>query len=161
MRMELSGQGVKRRERAKGKGQGKVPTTGERVCKLSSSTKTAICTLHRLGVLISIFRLCCLSSLLSLWSLQSLLSLLSLLSFLSFLPLVPATIVVDDNFTCGFTLVGRNNKRGRKVCVCIARMESHLRAKSRKGLEPISLARVLDPNPNANSEPEAIDPKSL
>lgn len=157
MRMELSGQGVKRRERAKGKGkgQGKVPTTGERVCKLSSSTKTAICTLHRLGVLISIFRLCCLSSL---CSLQSLLSLLSLLSFL---PLVPATIVVDDNFTCGFTLVGRNNKRGRKVCVCIARMESHLRAKSRKGLEPISLARVLDPNPNANSEPEAIDPKSL
>lgn len=89
---------------------------GGRVCKLSSSTKTAICTLHpsqgaHLKSRISV-------------------SLVSPVSPVSSVPSVPSTNVVDDNFTCGFTLVERNNKRGRKVClhrsngVAFARKES-------------------------------------
>lgn len=82
------------------------------MCELSSSTKTAICTLRPSQVpnLLSASPYSCF--------LSSVFSLLSL---------------VDDNLTSSGTI------NGAVKCVCNARMESHLRAKSRKGLGPISL----------------------
>lgn len=88
------------------------------MCELSSSTKTAICTLRPSQVARLKSRIYCLHSHFSCF-LSSVSSLLSL--------------VVDDNFTSSETI------NGAVKCVCNARMESHLRAKSRKRLGPISL----------------------
>lgn len=89
------------------------------MCELSSSTKTAICTLRPSQVARLKSRIYCLLRLSPVSSLQS--------------PVFCLLSLIDDNLTSSGTI------NGAVKCVCNARMESHLRAKSRKGHGPISL----------------------